>query len=141
MRLPKGAMQILEARRRKLKPSQEVMLIAKPGLTIDWETQCIVNLKADYDWVFLKNLPAIIVLDSTQPYNKTFAAIADVVGTHFLRYWFEDKQTGGYVTNLPTVESIDKPFHRWEYDLSLTPNIAWEDREWSKFFKEITVCI
>ena len=134
-------MQILEARRRKMKPSSDVMLIAKPGLTIDWEPLCYVNLNAEYDWVFLKDLPSLIVLDSTQPYNRTFDAITRVVGKHFLRYWFEDKQTGGYVTNFPTWESVEsKPPHRWEYQLDLCPNLAFEDREWSKFFKEITVC-
>jgi len=143
MRLPEGAKPILEARRRKLKPAQDVMLMAKSGITIDWEPMCFVTLRADYDWVFLKDLPAIIVCDSTQPYNKTFAAIADVVGTKFLRYWFDDKQTGGYVTNLPTYESIaeERPRHRWEMHLELNKNMEFEDRDWARFMKEITVCI
>lgn len=137
MSIPVGAKAILDARKRGLKPADDVMILTREEWKMDWSPLVYANPRRQYDWSFLKDLQSIVLLDSTMPYNQMFADIASVVGGKFMRYWFVDAETGGYVTYFPEVEDIEKPPHKWRFNLELAPNLGFEDRDWGNWVKEL----
>lgn len=138
MSIPIGAKAILDVRKRGKRPASEVMILTNEDMKVDWSPVVYANVRRQYDWVFLKDLQSIVVVESTAPYNQMFADIAKVVGTKFLRYWFTDVETGGYVTYLPEPDDVmTKPYHRWQHNLELCQNMKFEDRDWAQFMKEL----
>lgn len=138
MSIPVGAKAILDVRKRGMRPASEVIVLTDEDWKIDWSPVVYANPRREYDWFFMKDLPSIVLLNSTVPYNKMFADIASVVGSKFMRYWFMDKETGGYVTYMPDGDDVlGKPYHKWHFNLELVQNLTFEDRDWKQFIQEL----
>lgn len=141
MRLPEGAMPILQARKNGLKPANDVVIVAKQGIVVRNYTPVVrAQIKQQYDWIFMKDLKGFIICESTMPYQIVFKEISLYSGKEFLQYWFTDKEQGGYVTCLPTVETFENPSHKVDYELDLVPNSEKIDLAWKEWIKEITAC-
>jgi len=127
--IPSGAREIVEARKRGLKPA-DLVIVSLIGKLNEQNPIVYANPEAAYDWGWARGLKFCIFIRNGVPWEDTALAIAKA-GLDWLAIWDIDRFEGANVYALPTLESINRPPSRWEWRLDFLPWLKFQNEEFA----------
>ena len=131
MNLPTGAVEIVEARKRGLKPAG-MLIISLMGKTGESNHTIFANPNSVYDWRWIIGLDACIYFRRGIDWKPIALQIARC-NARWLAVWDTDRFKGADAIALPLIEDLEKPAHRRRDQLALFrwPNFENEIFAWS----------
>ncbi|QDD65555.1 hypothetical protein EJD96_16020 [Herbaspirillum seropedicae] len=130
--IPKGAHQIIDARKRGMKPD-ELILVSLVGPVAEANHTVFVNPTGSYDWRWVIGLKLCLMVN-----EQTREAALDLLLTigqdspAQLHVWNVDQFKGARAVVLPNPADIEKPRASWRWGREFSPwsdfdneNFAW----------------
>ncbi len=127
MNIPNGAQEVIDARKRGLKPAG-MLIISLIGNTGESNHTVFANPSSTYDWRWIIGLDACLYFRHGVNWEPTALQISRC-NARWFSVWDMDRFKGADAISIPFIEDLDKPANRRRDRLALF--------RWPKFENEI----
>lgn len=127
--IPNGAQQIIDARKRGMKPA-EMLIVSLIGKVDELNYTIYANAQAEYEWFWVRGLKVCLYVNQKSNWKPVIAAMARNF-PEWLGLYDVDQFKGATASYLPRVEDIEKPKNQWRYKLDFLPWTKWQNEQFA----------